>query len=209
MSREKQQSKHSKGPDNFLFNIILIAIVVIWLALACGNLLGHYIVKKGFFSKGSYSDSAIKENSSSVPQEIYSPFEIENSPSNVDQSPLSEQTEQAKEESTKAEETNSPKPGETKSSEKVKEVKKIEKTEESAGLYKLQMGAFSDYKNAKELMGELNKLNIKTSVEKVKSDGEFLYKVFAGSVNTRKEAVDKAKLLKAKGLAPIIISTDK
>lgn len=201
MSREKQQSKHSKGPDNFLFNIILIVIVVIWLALACGNLLGHYIVKKGFFSKGSYSDSAIKENSSSVPQEIYSPSGVESSPTDLTQSPLSEQTEQAKEE-----ETNSPKPDETKSSEKVKEVKEIEKTEESAGLYKLQMGAFSDYKNAKELMGELNKLNIKTSVEKVKSDGEFLYKVFAGSANTRKEAVDKAKLLKSKGLAPIIIS---
>lgn len=183
MSKHEKEPSSSGGSDGgggFWFKTLLIIIIVAWVALALGNLFGHYIVKSRFFNKKAEVQTA------PTPEIVIATPTFE-APAGY-----------GKEESGAKEVVG------------VKEEEKEEQKEETVKIdenaYKLQAGFFSDKDNAQKAADRIKSLGFAAYVEESKADGKTGYKVFAGGYKTREEAEKNKETLRAKGMEVMIVT---
>lgn len=203
-------SKHmkEKEPDSVWFRVLLVIVIVVWAAIALGNLAGNYLVKSKFFNKKTdvenTAPTAVITNVSSyqTPEDYgkneektkcaTSPKEkISQTPAQTVEKEITP-TKKIVEENKKTEKqikpTNTP------------QVKTEQKT-----MYKLQAGFFSDKDNAAKAVNQIKSFGYSAYMINATLDGKSGYKVFVGSYKNKENAEKEKENLKAKGIDVIIV----
>lgn len=213
-------SKHvkDKESDSVWFRTLLIIVIVVWVAIALGNLVGNYFSNSKFFNKkAEVVNTSVPGISTNTPsfeapkdygkgeEEIQCPTVVEEK---TDINIKKEEIKQEEKINNKTQEENKEKPKEEVKKEKEikkQETKKTETKTEQKSLYKLQAGFFADKDNAYKIANQIKSMGYSAYVTDVKSDGKSGYKVFVGSYKSKENAEKSKEELKAKGVDVMII----
>lgn len=215
-------SKHvkDKESDSVWFRTLLIIVIVVWVAIALGNLAGNYFANSKFFNKKAEvvntSMPGISTNTPSfeAPKDYGKGEEAIQCPTVVEEKTdiniKKEEIKQEEKVNNKTQEENKEKPKEEVKKEETKavktpEAKKPEVKTEQKGSYKLQAGFFADKDNAYKIANQIKSIGYGAYVAEVKSGGKSGYKVFVGSYKSKENAEKSKEELKAKGVDVMII----
>lgn len=205
-------SKHEKEKesDSVWFRTLLIIVIIVWVAIALGNLAGNYLAKSKFFGKKAEAVNTAAPGITINTPAYEAPKDYGTSGEGVKASTVTEEKDGA-EKDKKINEENKEKPKEEVKKEETKvektsvvkkpEPKKSEVKTEEKGSYKLQAGFYSDKDNAYKAASQIKSLGFNAYVVDLKSG----YKVFVGSYKSKENAEKGKEQLKAKGVDVMIV----